>query len=73
MKAAKQRLAAFARSMSREIRSSRRGANAWHARDVIYFDFFFAFFFFVAMAVILDVCCEPTARLVQSQALNLGP
>jgi hypothetical protein len=34
-----------------------------------------AFFFFVAMIVILGVCDEPTARLVQSQAKSrsLGP
>jgi hypothetical protein len=37
--------------------------------------FFLAFFFFVAMIVILGVCDEPTARLVQSQAKSrfLGP
>jgi hypothetical protein len=38
-----------------------------------FFVFFLAFFFFVAMIVILGVCGEPTARLVQSQAFNLGP
>jgi hypothetical protein len=32
---------------------------------VIYFDFFLAFFFFVAMTVFLDVSDEPTAGLVQ--------
>jgi hypothetical protein len=40
---------------------------------VIYFDFFLAFFFFVAMTLFPWCVCEPTAGLVQSQALKLGP
>ena len=74
MKAAKQRLAAFARfETSRNPKLTPR--PQYEARvHVIYFDFFFLpFFFFVAMVVTLDVSGEPTARLVQSQAFNLGP
>ena len=58
--------------ISRKPKLTARPQYEAHAH-VIYFDFFLAFFFFVAMTVFLRVCDEPTAGLVQVAGFVLGP